>query len=239
MNNTNGKFQIIYLAIMLIIATFFWNTLLIYPIKLFVVMLHEMSHGLMAMAFGGKIIAIQIDPQIGGYCLYEMENSFWGEFMTGSAGYIGSLLWGSLILILAVKSIKDKYISLVIGLILLCLSYFVLKSGEIFGTIMTAGLGIFMLVAFKYFRTSFHDLWLKFIGITSCFYVIFDIKDDLIDRTNIGSDADKIAALTGFSSLLIGILWILIALLILFIVLRYIYKHQVNPNIESLSNKLR
>jgi hypothetical protein len=225
MNVTNGKFQILYLAIMIIIAALFWNTFFIYPIKLFVVMLHEMSHGLMAVLFGGTILQIQIDPQIGGYCQYTMEPTFWGSFMTASAGYLGSLFWGTLILVLAVKSKKDKYISLVIGLVLLWLSYFVLKSGELFGTIMTAGLGVFMLIAFKYFSPVFHDLWLKFIGITSCFYVILDIKDDLIDRTNIGSDADQIAELTGFSSQLIGVTWILIAVFTLFIALRYIYRH--------------
>lgn len=189
-------------------------------------MLHEMSHGLMAVAFGGRIIQIQIDPQIGGFCQYTMQPSFWGQFMTASAGYLGSLFWGSLILVLAVKSIKDKYITLIIGLVLLGLSYFVLQSGEAFGTAITAGFGIFMLVAVKYFSPVFHDLWLKFIGITSCVYVILDIKDDLIDRTNIGSDADQIASLTRFPSLFVGVFWMLLALLTLFVVLRYIYRHQ-------------
>lgn len=226
MKLTGGKIQIIYLVILITVVIVFWNTILVYPIKLFVVMLHEMSHGLMAVAFGGKIIAIQIDPQIGGYCQFEMEPSFWGTFMTGSAGYLGSLFWGSLILVLAVKSERDKYISLVIGIVLLGLSYFVIQSGEFFGTAMTAGLGIFMLISFKYFGSLFHDLWLKFLGITSCSYVILDIKDDLIDRSNIGSDADGIAELIGQSSLLVGIIWMMIAILNLFIVIRYIYKKQ-------------
>lgn len=189
-------------------------------------MLHEMSHGLMAIIYGGHIIEIQIGSNIGGYCKYTMEAGFWGRFMTSSAGYLGSLFWGSLILVLAVKSIKDKYITFVIGFVLLLLSYFVLQSGEVFGTVVTAGFGVFMLVAVKYFSPVFHDIWLKFLGITSCLYVIIDIKEDTIDRTNIGSDAESIASLTGFPSLFVGIFWILIALLTLFLVLRYIYRHQ-------------
>ena len=186
-----------------------------------------MSHGLMAIVFGGNIIQIQIDPQIGGFCQYEMEPSFWGQFLTASAGYLGSLFWGSLILLSAVKSIKDKYITLIIGLVLLGLSYFVLQSGEVFGTAITAGFGVFMLVAVKYFSPLFHDLWLKFIGITSCFYVIADIKDDLLTKTCIRtSDADHIADLTGIPSMFIGLFWMFLALLTLFIVLRYIYKIQ-------------
>ena len=226
MKLTKGQIQTLYLAALIAVALVFWDTLLIYPIKLFVVMLHEMSHGLMAMAFGGDIIKIQIDKQIGGYCLYTMKPSFWGNFMTSSAGYLGSLLWGSLILILAVKSDKDKYITLVIGVILLGLSCFVLQTGELFGTAVTVGLAAFMLIAFKYFGNFFHDLWLKFIGITSCIYVILDIKDDLIDRSNIGSDADSIAELTGLPSVFIGSVWMITAVFILFIVLRYIYRQK-------------
>ena len=226
MTLTDKKYQSIHLIVLIVLVTLLWNTLLVYPIKLFVVMLHEMSHGLMAVAFGGQIIEIQISQQIGGYCLYTISPTFWSEFMTGSEGYLGSLFWGSLILVLAVKSERDKYITLVIGLILIILSYFVLQSGEFFGTAMTFGLGLFMLIAFKYFGAFFHDLWLKFLGITSCAYVILDIKGDLIDNSNIGSDADAIARLTGIPSVFIGVIWMVIALITMFIVLRYVYKKQ-------------
>lgn len=229
MKLTDGKIQLFHLALLLAVALIFWNTIFLYPIKLFVVMLHEMSHGLMAVAFGGEIIEIQIDKRIGGYCQYRMEPSFWGSFMTASAGYLGSLFWGSLILLLAVKSERDKYITLVIGIVLIILSYFVLQSGEMFGTTMTAGLALFMLISFKYFGAFFHDLWLKFLGITSCAYVILDIKDDLIDRSNVGSDADCIAELIGLPSVSIGIIWMAIAILNLMIILRYIYKQQKIP----------
>lgn len=223
---TDKKYQSIHLLVLIVLVALLWNTLLVYPIKLFVVMLHEMSHGLMAIAFGGQIIEIQISQHIGGYCLYTISPTFWSEFMTASAGYLGSLFWGSMILVSAVKSEQDKYITLVIGLILIILSYFVLQSGEFFGTAMTFGLGLFMLIAFKYFSVFFHDLWLKFLGITSCAYVILDIKGDLIDNSNIGSDADAIARLTGIPSVLVGITWMIIAILIMFVVLRYVYKKQ-------------
>ena len=129
----NNRYKTAYLVGLIFIALVFWNTLLIYPIKLFVVMLHEMSHGLMAVLFGGEIIEIQIDKRIGGYCKYLISPSFWSTFMTSSAGYLGSLLWGSLILILAVRLKKDRYITLTIGILLLILSFFVIKSGELFG----------------------------------------------------------------------------------------------------------
>lgn len=216
--------QLIILAAFLLATVLFWNTFLVTPIKLFVVMLHELSHGLMAELFGGDIVNIQIDPRVGGYCRYTVPDSFLGRFMIASAGYLGSLFWGALILLGAVFSDKDRYISLTIGLVLLILSWFVIKTGEWFGIVMTVGFALFMLLSARFLSDAFHDYFLKFIGMVSCLYVIIDIKDDLIDRTGIGSDADAIAEMTGIPSIAVGIAWFLIALLVMYFTLKYAFR---------------
>jgi hypothetical protein len=48
---------------------FLWDTWLVTPLKLFVVMLHEVSHGLAAVATGGSIDRIVLTPDLGGACL--------------------------------------------------------------------------------------------------------------------------------------------------------------------------
>lgn len=187
-------------------------------------MLHEMSHGLMAELFGGDIIKIQIDYRVGGYCQYTVPKSFMGRFMIASAGYLGSLFWGALILILAVRTDKDRYISLAIGVVLLILSWFVIQTGEWFGIAMTIGFALFMLISYKFLSDTFHDYFLKFIGMVSCIYVVIDIKEDLIDRTGIGSDADSIAEMTGIPSLVVGITWFFIASLVIYFTLKYAFR---------------
>jgi len=216
--------QLLILTLFLVVAIAFWNTPVIYPVKLFVVMLHEMSHGLMAEIFGGDIIKIQIDYCIGGYCQYTIPDSFFGRLMIASAGYLGSLMWGAIILIAATRTNQDRKISLIIGLVLLVLSWFVIKTGETFGIVVTVGFALFMLISFKYLSNTFHDYFLKFVGMISCLYVVIDIKNDLIDRTGVGSDADAIAEMTGVPSLAIGILWFIIALVVVFYTLKYAYK---------------
>lgn len=224
MKLSGAQKQLLILLVFLAAAVVLWDTFILYPVKIFVVMLHEMSHGLMAELFGGDIIKIQIDPRIGGYCQYTVPDSFTGRFMIASAGYLGSLFWGALILILAVRTDKDRYISLGIGIALLLLSWFVIKTGELFGIIMTVGFGLFMLVSFKLLSDTFHDYFLKFIGMVSCIYVVIDIKGDLIDRTGIGSDADSIAEMTGIPSLVVGIVWFFIASLVIYYTLKYAFR---------------
>ena len=196
------------LAGMFLIALIFWNTIFIYPIKLFVVILHEFSHGLAAILTGGSIVKIEVDQRIGGVC-YTRGGSL---FIVASAGYLGSILWGGLILIIASRTKHDKILGMAIGGLLILLSILYIRN--LFGFLFTAGFGA-ALAAISYFASNhIVDMLMKFLGMTSCLYVLIDIKEDLIQRTNIGSDADAIAQLLGAQalSLPIGIFWILLAL---------------------------
>ena len=46
----------------------FWSTVFVWPLRLFVVLLHEVSHGLAAVATGGRIVSIELSPAEGGLC---------------------------------------------------------------------------------------------------------------------------------------------------------------------------
>ncbi len=221
MNQKKDWKQLGVLLGMFVLAVIFWDTIVIYPIKLFVVILHEMSHGLMAELVGGDIIRIEISPRLGGVCWSTRPPGFWPDFLIASAGYLGSLFWGGFILLFASYSKYDKYLTLVIGLVLLWLSWYVLKSGGIFGIIFTLAFAVGLIAAFRWLPDLYHDYLLKFLGLTSALYVVIDINSDLIARSGIGSDADKIAQLTGIPSIFVGLIWLVIALIALFYILRY------------------
>ena len=69
-----------------IVITFLWNTGVVDPLKIFVVFMHEVSHGLAALATGGSIKEIQIVAQEGGHAITAGGSRFW----TLTAGYLGS-----------------------------------------------------------------------------------------------------------------------------------------------------
>jgi hypothetical protein len=220
--------NILILSGMFIVTVLLWNTVFIYPVKLFVVGLHELSHGFAAVLAGGRIDHIQIDSRIGGYCVYALPANagFFKQAFVAGAGYLGSLIWGALIFFTAARTRIDRQITLIIGILMLVLSFFVIRTGELFGIIFCFAFAVFLFAAYKWFSPLFHDIFLKFLGLTSCLYVVIDIKEDLIDRSGIGSDADKIAEMLGAPSLsiVIGIAWIILAVVILVFTLKVSFK---------------
>ena len=62
-----------------------WDTFVVYPFRLFVVFLHEISHGLAAVLTGGSIVSIGLSFDEGGVCL---TRGGW-PFLILNAGYLG------------------------------------------------------------------------------------------------------------------------------------------------------
>ena len=199
---------------MFILVLFIWNTPVVYPIKLFVVLLHELSHGLAALITGGKIVRIDINANQGGVCY---TAGGW-QFLILSAGYLGSMLWGGLILILASRTRYDKFISAVIGIIVVVIALLYIRTP--FGLIYGIVFGVALFLTGFFAPMEVNDFILKLIGLTSILYVIIDIKDDLITRTVKDSDAFKMAQSYFGVPVFWGVLWIIIALIALFIIMK-------------------
>lgn len=220
--------NVLILLAIFIISVLLWNTVWLYPVKLFVVGLHELSHGLAAVLSGGKIDHIQIDSRIGGYCVYALpaEAGFLQQSIVAAAGYLGSMLWGAFIFIVASRTRFARGITFFIALMMLVISFYVIKTGELFGIIFCFAFTLFLFAAIRWFPPLFHKIFLKSLGLISCLYAIIDIKEDVIDRSGIGSDADRIARLLGVPnlSMTIGISWIVLAVLILAFTLKVSFK---------------
>ena len=197
-----------YIALFLIFIAIglLWNTPFIYPIKIFVVFMHEVSHGLAAIATGGRIVEIQINPQQGGHALTQGGSRFW----TLTAGYLGSLLWGGLILLLAARTHFDKGISILIGLGMIAIS--IAFGDSLFTYLFGIGFGAVLIAIGVYLSEAINDWVLRIIGVTSCLYAILDIKSDVLDRANLRSDARMLSEVTGIPTEIWGGLWIIVAI---------------------------
>ncbi|MCP4137021.1 MAG: M50 family metallopeptidase [bacterium] len=204
----------IVLGLLCVPIIFFWDTRFVYPLKIFVVLLHEISHGLAAVLTGGTIVKIQINQNQGGVC-YTQGGA---RALILTAGYLGSMLWGGLILAAAARTNWDKYISGIIGAAVLAVTVIFIDNQ--FGLIYGIAFGVGMMALGKFAPVVVNDFVLKLIGLTSILYAIIDIKDDLISRDIPTSDAAVFAKEYFGTSELWGVIWIIIAIIMAFFFLR-------------------
>jgi hypothetical protein len=197
----------------------FWDTPLVYPLKIFVVLLHEISHAVVAVATGGSIQRIELDPMQGGACYCPGGNAF----LTLSAGYLGSLLWGGLMFSAArARSVRSEWVTAFIGALVVALTLLYVRTP--FGLVFGIAFGAVMLTLSQKATPSLNRTLLLALGLTSAMYAILDIKSDVIDRPGAESDAFMLAEITGVPTVAWGVLWIALALGFSFWLLRGAYR---------------
>lgn len=184
-----------------------WETPIVYPLKIFVVLLHEISHGAMALATGGAIERIVLDPNQGGACLCSGN-----PFLTLSAGYLGSLGWGMLLTTAGTaKRINPRFVTGLVGAAVIGLTIAYVRGP--FGIGFGLTFGAALVLAARKLAAIWNQRLLLTLGLTSTLYAILDIKSDILDRPNLQSDAAMLGDLTGISTVVWGFLWIGLAIL--------------------------
>lgn len=211
------------IALSFVIALLAWDTILIYPLKLLVVFLHESGHALAALATGGSVESIRIDPYERGVTA---TRGGW-RFLILSGGYLGSTALGAAILNAAwTRALSRHVLRLMAVLLAVAILGFVRDPFTIFFCAATGA--ALWLAGVKATPTAQRAL-ATFIGVTSCLYAVIDIKDDVLSfggLTFVGgvgkSDAEALAESTWVPAPVWGVLWIGISLFVIWRVLRRI-----------------
>lgn len=188
----------------------FWSTIFVWPLRVFVVLLHEVSHGLAAVLTGGRIVSIELSPLEGGLCT---TAGGW-PFVIASAGYLGSALFGALFLVLGFRGRPRTHrtVTGVLGaaLVLLTLVYVRSAFGFAYGLVA----GALLLAVARWLPEGASSFVLRLLGVTSLLYAPWDITSDLILRSIPASDAGALARMTGIPALAWGVLWLAASLAI-------------------------
>jgi hypothetical protein len=213
----NGR-RILTLAALFTVAVVFWNTFALTPVKSLVVLFHELSHGLAAVATGGRITKIELSAHFGGICYF---TGGW-SLLTLPAGYLGSMLWGALLLLVGRSPEASRPAAGVLGFFLLGMTLLYVRTP--LGILVGLSWGLALIVLARRTSGALTALVLEFVGISSMLYAILDIKEDLIDRTVAISDAARFAQIYGGPPVLWGVIWIGIALVATFFTLRVAVK---------------
>lgn len=192
------------LGLTFLVTFLLWEYL--YPINVFVVVLHEWSHGLAAILTGGEIKQIYLDHRAGGWCAHTSQWSFVVSF----AGYFGSSVLGALLLITGAMTKKDRQVVAGLGLFMAYLALAYVRNG--FGLAFCLGFAAFLLFAAAKLSDGLNDFLLRFLGMSSCLYALVRVRghllshwygwrsktgDPKLDQIWANSDADVLAQLTG------------------------------------------
>jgi len=211
------QMELVIILSILFLAFLLWNTFLLYPIKLFVVLTHEMSHGLSAILSGGKLDSILLTSFLGG----ESRTIGGIKFIIASAGYLGSLIFGVLLFVSGYREKFRKVFSIVLAILLILFAANYLEGG--FGRISAVLFALFFILFPIYLPEIANAYFYKILGIISMAYVAIDIKEDILTNVYRPSDAQFIAEITSISATVWGVLWIFISILTIVLLLRWGY----------------
>ncbi len=200
-----------------VVFVLLFDSVVVYPFRLFVVFLHEVGHGTAAVLTGGRIVSIGISPDEGGVCVTRGGI----RFVVLNAGYLGSLLFGALFLLLGSRRRSAALVVGGIGLFTVAAALVYVRTWFGFAYTLVAGL-VLLLVAVK-LRPAASEWLLAAIGSMSMLYAVADIASDVIFRHSATSDAAALAGLTGVPALAWGLVWIGVSLGVLAAVVRKLY----------------
>jgi hypothetical protein len=188
---------------------------LVYPFRLFVTLVHELSHGVAALLTGGRFVRFIIAPDTSGLAT---TAGGW-RWLVVPAGYVGTALFGGLLLVLTNRSPgsrERRWLATGLGLFFTLMTLLFARN---LTAIAVSGLIAMALLALGGYGSR---LWLTF-GLNllaiQCSLNALDSLMGLV-RLNAGpfrlpNDAQTMANLTHLPAVFWAVLWSLMALTIL------------------------
>ena len=210
-DHLKGHWQLIAITVLVFAL---WRFDVMLPLKILIVFLHEASHAFAALLTGGSVEALSLDTMQGGHVISRGGSPFW----IITAGYLGSLILGSVLFLLALRTELDRGVVAALGIIMILLVVFYIR--DLFPIVFCLGFGAAFLLVARYLDHRVSDMILRVIGLTSMIYVPYDIISDTILRSHLNSDARILAERVGGPTVFWGGLWFLISLGVIYVVLR-------------------
>lgn len=191
------------------VLIFLWTSPWLAPLKILIVLFHELSHALMTVFTGGEVVSLQLSADQGGMVLSRGGN----RFLILSAGYLGSLLFGCVLFLLARGSVRDGWWTGLLAVLLLVTALWFARNS--FALIFSIGAAALLGVTARWGGPWLNDLILKIVGTASMLYAPADIISDTLLRSHLRSDARMLAEEFGGFTQFWGVLWLLISLAVI------------------------
>jgi len=206
---------------------------LTYPFRIFVTFIHEGGHALAALLTGNSVASLSVATNASGET-YTTQGGLISQVLISSAGYVGSMAFGALLLIMIRKAVAARIVLLACGILVFAMTM-------IFGFIkplfwvsawsgipftLLAGLiisvGLVLIAKFASARVA--SFFVSFLAVQCVLNALFDLKTLFSLSSTFGptaqTDALNMANATGIPAIFWTVLWIAFALGILWFAMR-------------------
>ncbi|GAB4192052.1 MAG: M50 family metallopeptidase [Roseiflexaceae bacterium] len=208
-------------ALIALLLTAPWLGPLNLPFRLLSTIVHELCHGLAALLTGGTFVRFQIAPDGSGLAY---TAGGW-RLLIMPAGYLGSALFGALLISVSrsVRACRAVLGALGLGLLLLSLRYGVptIFSAPLAG-LLTVISGVLLGAAFLWVAARTTPQWSALLVMVVALQSGFNAFGDLMTLVGLSAngpavrtDAQSMAAATGLPAILWAVLWAIMASAIL------------------------
>lgn len=218
--DSNDGFRLLLMASGLAVLLWFvpFADAVAYPIRIFVTILHEAAHALMAWATGGSVAAIRVNSDGSG-----LTTTRGGSLvLISSAGYVGTMAYGVLLLLLCRTPRRARVVLVMTALFIGAIALGLIRPPGSMGFLVGLALSSAGLGAARFASPRLVQFVVGFLGVESCLNALFDLKALVFLSTSTGvkTDARNLQELTHIPAVVWAIIWTMAALGLLFLALR-------------------
>lgn len=211
--------QVLLAALVLTVVLSFipFLDLVAYPFRLFVTFIHESGHAIAALLTGNRVHSLAVSPNAGGL-VYTSGGNWFTAMIISSAGYLGAMAYGTLLLVLIRRGVSPRAILYGSAIPILALT---LIYG--WGTPFTIIAGILLTAALfaigRYARPAIANFLVALLAVQCIVNAFFDLRTLLfLTRPFAGgamTDADNMARITHLPAIFWALVWTALAIVML------------------------
>ena len=225
------------LAAGLSIALWFipFANVLSYPFRIFVTFIHEGGHAVAALVTGNSVQSLSVAMNASGET-YTTQGGMLSQMLVSSAGYLGAMAFGSLLLVLIRKALAARIVLAGSALLILILTtvFGLLKpmvsgswsslSGIPFTFFAGIALAVGLVAVARFASAGVATFVLSLLAVQCVLNALLDLKTVFFLSSPLGptvaTDAGNMANATGIPAVIWTIIWIVAAFGILMVALR-------------------
>jgi len=231
-----NRIELRAVAIALLASLLLWNLpfggVLLYPFKLLATWLHEMSHGLVMILTGNGLDRVLIYRDTSGLAHASDQAGPTALAFIAPAGYMGTSLWGALLLVITHNARSARAALLVLAGLLAITAVFVIDTpdGDSFGLWAIVVMAIVVMVIAIVLPARWRIAVAHFIAAQSCINAVLDIRvlfrpEQIVNGIPTESDAHTMARATfgtvdHWALWLWAAIWLAWSLAVLYVALR-------------------